>query len=328
MAKRTQAGKAAAADKWSHPLPYAPVWADAKFGFIAIRDGNQEITVFDPDRKKSKVKLAWQTASSRPSPPQVTMLAIVNNDGPCLAAAWDDDGHDGPGIGVFRLDGTAIALRYALTEEARKAREADEDFECPTVLLRAVSLDGTKLAWKEDWSLHMSTVEAFVAGEAPLTFKDVDINWAAFDEQGVLYASDSGRLATYSMAPARSSREEDVIVPATLLPWEGGLVSSEMIIRGGDRTALDTRPWLQAILKELDEHDTFTLTTAASNGAMLCVGPGNHAAPHLCFVDLEGNLIKLQKRPRKGSFSLFSSGGDLVVISDKEVTVSAWPAAT
>jgi hypothetical protein len=109
------------AGAWTYPLEFAPVSVDAKLGVIVIKDGNQELHVIDAERRPRKVSLAA-------FPARVEELALVAHDGPCIVATWDD-GVEGRGIGVARLDGSTIALRYALPEAIRKARAEREDYE-------------------------------------------------------------------------------------------------------------------------------------------------------------------------------------------------------
>jgi hypothetical protein len=193
--------------------------------------------------------------------------------------------------------------------------------------LKAVSFDGMKLAWQEGWKLHVSTVADLVAGKAPVTFSDVDVVWAAFDERGVLYAHEGIELVTFDARSGERSVVDGATSAKTLVSWEGGLVSAAWLVRGGELTPLETRPWLRAIDGTIEDDRTFTLDTAASHGAILCVGPAAYDNPHLCFVDLEGNLLALRKRPARGSFWLFSLGNELVTVGDrdKKVIISPWP---
>lgn len=318
-------GVADAAPKFRAKVPFgfAAVFADINHGVLAVPDGDS-VHVFEPAKERREVSLGWRSERylEETVPADISGLKVVLHEGPCLAVSWrncrSSSPNDGPGIGLFRLDGSPIAIRYFHDAKTRSAPPKDDYVNDETELL-AASLEGDKLAWLQGYSLRAISVADFVAGRDAEVWEDVSPRWAAIDERGVVYANKGveGFIFEANKKPKPYTDYAD-----RLYAFHQGLLSENLLITGGKARTIDSEAWMVAVDGEAG---AFTLTSAAGTGDVICVGPGSYKKPHLVFVQLStGKVLSVKKHPGK-VFTIHLVGDTLYALGERQMTSLPWP---
>lgn len=317
------------------PLAFEATLSDVNHGVVAIRDGNRDLIVAGAGHERRKVVL--QSSSGlfpRYPSDDINGLKVVRHQGePCLAVSLD--AADGPAIGLFRADGSRVAIRYVLDEATRRSNYAANKRGNLGAIVRvhtkllAVTRAGDALAWSQGSELHLITTDAFVAGKKATVYKD-DPHWATFGDDGLLYThrtykpNEDGWYTTYATAKKEKKIIKGPGPSARLLAYDGGLINAYVVVSGGKLRPIKSKPWRKAIDPGRDD---FECTTAAGTGDVVCVGPGAIREPHLCFVQLStGKLLSTKKDFGRGGSKVYLMDDTLYVIRAKRVDSTPWPA--
>jgi hypothetical protein len=300
---------------------------DIRHGVIAYVDGNARVQVIEGARPPREVTIGWRSPryATGTIPPDITGLRVMLHDGqPVLAVTWQNalystlnPATDGPGLGVFRLDGTPIAIDYFYDAKRRSNPKDDNEYDFTKLL--DVNATG-RLVWKQGYTLTTCTIADLVAGRAPDRWPVEGLSWAALDDHGRVYANQG--VAGYLFAPGEKTPTKIADRMGELRSFGSGVLDEELVIADGTSKALNTRAWMKAIDGKAG---TFTLTTVVGKGDVLCVGPGSFKNPHLCFVQRSTGKILGVKKQQVRAFSLFLDGDTLYVFGSKQITAMAWP---